>query len=139
MATGFLKFDHDHTVYIDLDLATDEVNKAVIIDADDVETPICGGGTSDFSTAQMTVHNNSDNSATVICAMTKTTLNTEMSEAGVSVGANETITVTIILYKGKAFITSDHMMSELSGDITIEPLGAIATGDCSITLIDGVS
>ena len=47
MATGFLKFDHDHTVYIDLDLTTDEVNKAVIIDADDVETPICGGGSSD--------------------------------------------------------------------------------------------
>lgn len=139
MATGFLKFDHNHTVYIDLDLATDEVKKAVIIDADDVETPICGGGTSDFSTAQMTVHNNSDISANVICAMTMTSLSTEMSGAAVSVGANETITVTIMLYKGKALITSDHLMSDSSGNITIEPLNAIATGDCSITLIGGLS
>lgn len=96
-------------------------------------------GSSDLSTAQMTIHNNSNNSATVNCAMTKTSLSTEMSGVGVSVDANETITVTILLYKGKALITSDHMMSNSSGNITIEPLDAIATGDCSITLIEGIS
>jgi len=67
MATGFLKFDQDHTVYIDLDTETDVVNKAVIIDAEDNETPICGGGGSgDFRIIKATLTNISQENLTNI-------------------------------------------------------------------------
>lgn len=44
MATGMLKFSPNNTVYIDLDLENHTANKAVDIDAEGVEWPICGGG-----------------------------------------------------------------------------------------------
>lgn len=48
--SGLLEFSDDQKVRVDLDAETGEVVKAVTIDADDVETPIGGGGGSgDFS------------------------------------------------------------------------------------------
>lgn len=135
MATGFLKFDHDHTVYIDLDLATDEVRKAVIIDADDVETPICGGGGGDFTTAKLTITStSSDGLTTVYCS----NIDGGMTNSYIHVGANETETVDIVLYKGKAVIDiPPHiLLVNYSGDINLEgdPEYLVATGDCSITV-----
>lgn len=136
MATGFLKFDHDHTVYIDLDLATDEVKKAVIIDADDVETPICGGGGGDFTTAKLTVTNTDIlGSLTVYC----TNIDGGMSNPFIHAHANEPETFDIILYKDKAVIDVDTATIQVvsySGDIHLEgdPEYLVATGDCSITI-----
>ena len=139
MATGFLKFDHDHTVYIDLDLATDEVKKAVIIDADDVETPICGGGNSDFTTAKLTVTNTGDDSATVYCS----NINGGMANPSIPVGREKTETVDIALYKGRAVINilPGAKIVNYSGDITLEddPVYLVATGDCSITIRESLA
>ena len=142
MATGFLKFDHDHTVYIDLDLATDEVRKAVIIDADDVETPICGGGSSDFTTAQVTIKNNSDISNTMICPIAIDTDNDSLAYGAISLTANETTIVTMILYKGKGIIGSiegSSVISDATGDIVLDGGVATVTGDGSITVITGIN
>ena len=141
MATGFLKFDHDHTVYIDLDLTTDEVNKAVIIDADDVETPICGGGSSDFTTAQVTMTNNSNHSITVICPIAIDTDNELFAYGAISLTANETSIVTMILYKGKGIVSTEgaSRISDVTGDIVLEPTRAIVTGNGSITIISSIA
>ena len=55
--SGLLKFTDE--IKAEIDLAADRtVEKAVLIDGDGVETPICGGGgSSDFSTANVTVVN----------------------------------------------------------------------------------
>ena len=141
MATGFLKFDHDHTVYIDLDLATDEVRKAVIIDAHDVETPICGGGGSDFTTAQVTITNNSDDSIIVICPTAIDADNESLAYGAVSLNANETAIVTMIIYKGKGIVRTEGfgLISDVTGDIVLEPTRAIVSGDGSITIISGIA
>ena len=142
MATGFLKFDHDHTVYIDLDLATDEVNKAVIIDADDVETPICGGGgDSDFTTAKLTVtYTGISNAKLVHCA----NIDGGMVNPFIHIGARETETFDIVLYKDKAVIDINAAITHIvsySGDIHLEgdPEYLVATGDCAITINDNVA
>ena len=142
MATGFLKFDHDHTVYIDLDLAADEVNKAVIIDADDVETPICGGGgDSDFTTAQVSITNNSDDNIIVICPIAIDADNESLAYGAVSLNASETSIVTMILYKGIGIVSTEGfgMISDVTGDIVLEPTRAIVSGDGSITIISGIA
>ena len=141
MATGFLKFDHDHTVYIDLDLTTDEVRKAVIIDADDVETPICVGGNSDFTTAQVTITNNSNDGLAVICSIAADTDNESFAYGAVSLTANETSIVTMVLYKGIGIVSAEGagIISDVTGDIVLEPTRAIVTGDGSITIISGIA
>lgn len=140
MATGFLKFDHDHTVYIDLDLATDEVKKAVIIDADDVETPICGGGSGDFSTATLTITNSAADSKMVVFP------NIVEDDGGIASGsasipANETKIVTIVLYKGTGYISVRvGQIVGCQGDVTADDIdGAIVTGDGSFNIIEGIS
>lgn len=140
MATGFLKFDHDHTVYIDLDLATDEVRKAVIIDADDVETPICGGGSSDFTTAQVTIKNNSTESKMVVCPNIVED-NGGIASGNVLLSADETKIVTIVLYKGTGYIwVMAGQVTNCQGDVTVYEInGAIVTGDGSFNIIGGIS
>ncbi len=141
MATGFLKFDHDHTVYVDLDLATDEVRKAVIIDADDVETPICGGGGGDFSTAKLTItYTGLSNATTVYCA----NIDGGMTGPFIHIGAEETETFDIVLYKGKAVIDVDARITQIvnySGDISLEgdPEYLVASGDGAITVKENLA
>ena len=55
MATGFIKFDADHTVYVDLDTSTEEVEKAVIIDSEGNETPIGGGAAYETCTVSILI------------------------------------------------------------------------------------
>jgi len=135
MATGFLKFDHDHTVYIDLDLATDEVKKAVIIDADDVETPICGGGSSDFSTATLTVNNN--NGSTVYLGVPYIlTIDGQGSVGAGRLALEEgTSTVSVILYKGKTTIlTSDYNVTTTGNIEVLKESFYLITGDAALTI-----
>ncbi len=61
MATGMLKFSPNNTVYIDLDLETHTANKAVDIDAEGVEWPLCGGGAGAFKIFKGTLTNITQN------------------------------------------------------------------------------
>lgn len=61
MAAGMLKFSPNNTVYIDLDLENHTANKAVDIDAEGVEWPLCGGGSGDFQIFIATLTNNTEN------------------------------------------------------------------------------
>ena len=61
MATGMLKFSPNNTVFIDLDLENHTANKAVDIDAEGVEWPLCGGGSGDFHIFIATLTNNTEN------------------------------------------------------------------------------
>ena len=144
MATGFLKFDHDHTVYIDLDLATDEVRKAVIIDADDVETPICGGdGGGNFSTAQVTLKTGEQSDIYVpipFISIAGADYTVDGLTSGLFMEPNSEVVLTAILYENKLTVlehrfvvdgeesTGDYEENVVDGYITI-------TGECSITLL----
>lgn len=59
MATGMLKFSPNNTVYIDLDLENHTAIKAVDIDAEGVEWPLCGGGSGEFQIFKATLTNTS--------------------------------------------------------------------------------
>lgn len=147
MATGFLKFDHDHTVYIDLDLATDEVKKAVIIDADDVETPICGGGASDFSTVQVTLKNGDIGGVFVgipYISITGADFTVDDLTGGLSIPPNSEVILTAILYQGKLTIPENHFLvnrDESTGEYeeNVSDGYITITGECSITLAPTVS
>jgi len=133
--SGLLEFKDDQKVLIALDDATSEVKKAVIIDADGTETDIAGGGgSSDFSTAQVTV----TEIPTIYGAFVSP--NDEWSETNSARLPSDhgSGVHTLILYKGKAHITVEV---PLGGSVTvsgnIEQYGLVSnefivTGDCSI-------
>ena len=91
-----------------------------------------GGGSSDFSTATMTVTGGTPviYMATII----------DMAEYGV-VGSYPTNTelsspYTIILYKGKAYVSIDATIASISGDASVDQITGmlVVTGDCTITI-----
>lgn len=138
MATGFLKFDHDHTVYIDLDLATDEVRKAVIIDADDVETPICGGGTGGLTIANVTLSTTNIGEVGLYMPLIITgSNNKEYINDGyaTTTGDPETYRVPVgvdgllVDYSGNSVVSS-------TGDVEVDADNTmlLITGDCSIVM-----
>lgn len=90
-----------------------------------------GGGSSDFSTATMTVIGEpSIRMATII----------DMPEYGIlgSCPSNADLEspYTIILYKGKAYISINGEITSISGDASIDSLTGmlVVTGDCAITV-----
>lgn len=115
------------------------VTKAVIIDADGTETDIGGGGTSDFSTAKVTVVNNVDSewSPNNTPFLSSDELIGEHIGFSVYVESAGTYEFTVPLYKGKCVwgISEDHGKS-FSGNITyIEDYNmSLITGDCTITI-----
>ena len=97
--SGLLRFTDGIKAEIDL-TADGAVEKAVIIDGDGDETPIGGGGSSDFTTAEVTITNNTSNQ--LIFAVPYIALYDE-DEVLYSLAyfpANKTIALNIVLYKG---------------------------------------
>ena len=99
---GLLKFTDE--IKAEINLAADgTVEKAVVIDGDGTETPISGGDT-DFTTAEVTLTNNSSKPVRVFlsCIMTNPNSETEIIGSSiVSLTSNEEVTVQAVLYKGK--------------------------------------
>lgn len=100
------------------------------------------GSSCDFTTAQVTIKNNSNDRKTVICPIAVDTDNESFAYGAISLTANETSTVTMILYKGKGIVSTiagSGVISAVTGDILLEPTRAIVGGDGSITIISGIS
>lgn len=119
--------------------------KKIILPYSNVRADLNGsplsGSSCDFTTAQVTITNNSDDSITVICPIAIDTDNESFSYGAISITANKTSIVTMVLYKGKGIVSVEGvgMISDVTGDIVLEPTRAIVTGDGSITIILGVS
>lgn len=101
------------------------------------------GGSSDFSTAQVTVINNTSSDVMCFAAMTLVTPIPAIpptAAAHFMVNINDTVTETVILYMGNSameFETSGTLSG--SGDVEIDGLNAYVTGDCTITIGEGGS
>ena len=134
MATGMLKFSPNNTVFIDLDLENHTANKAVDIDAEGVEWPLCGGVSGDLSVITATIANNDDLSI----SMDISYLNGRASKMLVH---NTTEPINLIAYQGKVVVFgAENTFSDVTGaaefsnnaDGNNNP-GLVITGVCAFT------
>ena len=97
-------------------------------------------GSCPLSTAQVTITNSTADSKRVILPNIVED-NGGIALGSVSIPTNETKTITIVLYKGKGYITvSVGQVAGCQGDVTADGIdGAVATGDGSFIITEGVS
>ena len=131
--SGLLKFTDE--IKAEINLAADgTVEKAVVIDGDGVETPIGGGGSSDFSTAEVTITKNTENSIFLSIPVVNDSSQTFLNSFA-SIGSNESYSCIVALYKGKAQCFTDEMSYPVcTGGIENAGHGVfIITGNGTIT------
>ena len=125
--SGLLRFTDGIKAEIDL-TADGTVEKAVIIDGNGDETPIGGGGSSDFTTAEVTITNNTE--SVIRIALPSIGGHGNFIVGSIEVAANSTKPpVLIVLYKGKV----------LGGTITDNPPSAVCTGGVTISEGGGIT
>ena len=125
--SGLLRFTDGIKAEIDL-TADGTVEKAVIIDGDGDETPIGGGGSSDFTTAEVTITNNTESDIQLALPVVSEDF-TAFLNATILASPNSSKSHIVALYKGEAFgrVITDNVPS------------AVCTGDVSITSLNGIS
>lgn len=127
MATGMLKFSPNNTVYIDLNLENHTANKAVDIDADGVEWPLCGGGSGDFKIFKATLTSITQN----ILESVKFTFN-DMLYKMPDIPAEETVEIWLPVIGDETRITNANF-SNITGDAALDPEAVeptlVVTGD----------
>ena len=126
MATGMLKFSPNNTVFIDLDLESHTANKAVDIDAEGVEWPLCGGG-GDFQIFKATLTNITPD----VLNEVKFTFN-DMEYKLPDIPAEETIVVWLPVIGDETSIINANF-SNITGNAALDPEAAeltlVVTGD----------
>lgn len=133
--SGLLRFTDE--IKAEINLAADgAVEKAVIIDGDGVETPIGGGGTSDFTTAEVTITNNTESDIRI--AIPALGGHGDLMFGTIDIASGDISSPYLIaLYKGKTIgnIITDNVPSTVcTGGVTINNVGRITiTGDGTIT------
>lgn len=129
MLEGLLRFSPDLAALIRYDESTKETDKAVYIDAEGNETHICGGGSSDYSTAIVTVTGTEYD-----------TIYGGIISGGALVAsktANGTQEITVVLYKGEGQLVTSGTFNNAEGDVEIkeaETNTLIVTGDGSVSI-----
>ncbi len=96
-----------------------------------------GGGSSDFSTAEVTIVNNYRYGAEIEVAIADS--ENSSTDFSTTVGTNSTATINVILYKGTAYAEVNAGQDfdyniETEGDIDLDGTEAFITGDCTITI-----
>ena len=134
--SGLLKFTDEIKAGINL-AADGTVEKAVLIDGDGVETPI-GGGTSDYTTATLTLTNNFiETVAFAVPIISADPGASNYSDAVVSVEASATETVTVVMYKGEAICrVIDRVDATATGNISGSAPDFHIHGNGAITATD---
>lgn len=126
MTTGMLKFSPNNTVYIDLDLENHTANKAVDIDAEGVEWPLCGGS-GDYKIFKATL----TSITTVDLKEVKFTFN-DMLYKLPDIPAEETIVVWLPVIGDETSITNANF-SNITGNAALDLEAAeptlVVTGD----------
>ena len=126
MATGMLKFSPNNTVYIDLDLENHTANKAVDIDAEGIEWPLCGGS-GDFQIFKATLTNTTQNNVRSI----EFKFN-DMFYKIPNILAGETVEIWLPVIGDETIITAG-IFSNVTGDAVDDPeypgTTLIVTGD----------
>lgn len=135
---GSIRFNNDIIAEVDVDPSAASGSRLTscknLIDGQELGG---GGGSSDFSTAEVTVINTLSGgcSSKGAFAFDEETLTENAASAGDYIfPAEETTKVALILYKGNGVIYIDEDVAETSGNITEISGGYyLVTGDCSIT------
>lgn len=102
-----------------------------------------GGGSSDFSTAEVTFVNTSESGIAVV-NVASSFWDDEYSEGGTNgvtwVYPNQTLTMNVVLYKGCAYaeVSSETTISSITGDIEREDNNLVITGAGAATLVGGL-
>ena len=126
--SGLLRFTDGIKAEIDL-TADGAVEKAVIIDGDGDETPIGGGGSSDFTTAEVTITNNTESNIELALPVVTDGILAGLV-ANIRAFANSSRSHIFALYKGGATgcVITDNVPS------------AVCTGDVSFnSVINGIN
>lgn len=125
MATGMLKFSPNNTVFIDLDLENHTANKAVDIDAEGVEWPLCGGGGGDFQIFKAALTNITPD----VLNEVKFTFN-DMEYKLPDIPAEETLVIWLPVIGDETCISNANFFN-ITGDAEIDPdtLELVVTGD----------
>ena len=94
-----------------------------------------GGGSSDFSIANVTLINTADRTQGGLGSVPHIT-DDEMSITSAFVRDANTRTVQVVLYKGTAFTWFEGSeITSYNGNITVDDTDLTITGDCSITFV----
>lgn len=98
------------------------------------------GSSCDFSTAKLTVTNTGEGTLSVYCA----NIEGGMANPFIHIGADETETFDIVLYKGKGVIDVNAVTTQVvsySGNINLEgdPEYLVASGDGAITVKENLA
>lgn len=137
MATGMLKFSPNNTVYIDLDLENHTANKAVDIDAEGVEWPLCGGGSGDFKIFKATLTNITQNILNDI-----EFLFNDMRYKLPNIPAEETVVIWLPVIGNETYL-ANATFSNVTGDAYIDleavEYTLIATGDFAANVAEGLA
>ena len=136
MATGMLKFSPNNTVFIDLDLENHTANKAVDIDAEGVEWPLCGGGGGgDFQIFKATLTNVTQNNLNNIVFIFN-----DMRYKLPDIAAESTVEIWLPVI-GSETILTDAAFTHITGDAEIDPdtLELVVTGDFTADVAEGLA
>lgn len=127
MATGMLKFSPNNTVFIDLDLENHTANKAVDIDAEGVEWPLCGGGSGAFKIFKATLTNITSEGLNKV----KFTFN-DMEYKLPDIPAEETLVIWLPVIGDETRISNANF-SNITGNAALDPEAVestlVVTGD----------
>lgn len=127
MANGMLKFSPNNTVYIDLDLENHTANKAVDIDAEGVEWPLCGGSSGAFQIFKATLTNITNDNLEKV----EFTFN-DMKYKMPDIPAEETLVIWLPVIGDETRITNANF-SNITGDAALDPEAVeptlVVTGD----------
>ena len=147
MFEGFLKFTPDLTALIRYDEKTEKTDKAVYIDAEGNETPICSGGGSEYEVVEVEITNTSYD---VIAQVAGPLMQTGQGETGTtglsdSFSAGDTITISVIkpvndygyckvLHENLVFTSSDpNIIVEQNKESWIK-----VAGSGSVEVVEGI-
>lgn len=132
MLEGLLRFAPDLAALIRYDEENKQTDKAVYIDAEGNETPICGGGSSDFDVFEVTI--TSDGNTSEIYEVLRSYY--DGTDYAI-IPCNVTAPYYMIAYQGEiVLMTQAYNVSDVSGAAVYdENLHQITiTGDCAFTL-----
>lgn len=132
MLEGLLKFAPDLAALIRYDEENKQTDKAVYIDAEGNETPICGGGSSDFDVFEVTI--TADGNTSEIYEVLRSYYD---GTDHAIIPCNVTAPYYMIAYQGEiTLLTSQYDISNVSGDAEYDAdfNQLVITGDCSFTL-----
>lgn len=106
-----------------------------------VTVNVSGGGSSDFSTATVTLISDNGNQGRFIVSMPSIDNIGDNLYGDVAVEVGESQTVTAVLYKSKLIIDMNHgyymiSTSRSTGAYTINNGYLVITGDCTLVLLD---